>query len=35
MASPGHRANMLGRDYALFGLGQAGGMWVIMFADRC
>lgn len=35
MASSGHRANMLGRQYGIYGLGQAGGMWVIMFADRC
>ncbi len=35
MASAGHRANMLGPHYGIFGLGQSGGMWVIMFADRC
>lgn len=35
MASAGHRANMLGRNYGAFGLGKAGGMWVILFADRC
>lgn len=35
MASAGHRANMLGPHYGVFGLGQAGGMWVILFADRC
>ena len=35
MASSGHRANMLGPNYGVFGLGQSNGMWVIMFADRC
>jgi uncharacterized protein YkwD len=35
MASRGHRANMLHPQYGIFGLGQSGGMWVIMFADRC
>lgn len=35
LASPGHRANMLGPNYGIYGLGQSGGMWVIMFADRC
>ena len=35
MASSGHRANMMGPSYGAFGLGQAGGMWVILFADRC
>lgn len=35
MASSGHRANMLGANFGVFGLGQSNGMWVIMFADRC
>lgn len=35
VASSGHRANMLGRPYAAFGLGQASGYWVLMFADAC
>ena len=34
-ASSGHRANMLGRPYGVFGLGQASGYWVLMFADGC
>jgi len=34
-ASAGHRANMLGPNYGVYGLGQAGGMWVLMFADAC
>ena len=33
--SAGHRANMLGRPYGVFGLGQSQGMWVLMFADDC
>ena len=35
VASSGHRANMLGRPYGVFGLGQASGYWVLMFADGC
>lgn len=35
MASPGHRVNMMHPSYGVFGVGEAGGMWVIMFADRC
>jgi uncharacterized protein YkwD len=34
-ASSGHRANMLGRNYGVFGVGQASGYWVMMFADGC
>jgi uncharacterized protein YkwD len=34
-ASPGHRANMLGRNYGAFGLGQAAGYWVLVFTDGC
>ncbi|MBP1806245.1 CAP domain-containing protein [Rubellimicrobium aerolatum] len=34
-ASAGHRANMLGRNYGVYGLGQAGGMWVLVVADGC
>ena len=34
-ASPGHRANMLGPRYKVYGLGQAGGYWVLVFSDRC
>jgi uncharacterized protein YkwD len=34
-ASSGHRANMLGRNYGAYGLGQASGYWVLMFADGC
>lgn len=34
-ASSGHRANMLGRNYGAYGLGQANGYWVLMFADGC
>ncbi|WP_210528028.1 CAP domain-containing protein [Rubellimicrobium arenae] len=34
-ASPGHRANMLGRNYGVYGLGWSGGMWVLIFADAC
>jgi uncharacterized protein YkwD len=34
-ASSGHRANMLGRNYGAFGLGQSGGYWVLVFADGC
>ncbi len=32
-ASAGHRDNMLGRNYGVFGLGQSSGMWVLIFAD--
>lgn len=35
MASPGHHRNMMGRPYGVYGLGQANGLWVLMFADRC
>jgi uncharacterized protein YkwD len=34
-ASSGHRANMLGRNYGAYGLGQSQGYWVLMFADGC
>lgn len=34
-ASSGHRANMLGRNYGAYGLGQSQGFWVLMFADGC
>ena len=34
-ASSGHRANMLGRNYGAYGLGQSNGYWVLMFADGC
>jgi uncharacterized protein YkwD len=34
-ASSGHLANMLGRNYGAYGLGQANGYWVLMFADGC
>lgn len=34
-ASSGHRANMLGRNYGVYGLGQSQGFWVLMFADGC
>jgi uncharacterized protein YkwD len=34
-ASSGHRANMLGRNYGAYGLGQSGGYWVLVFADGC
>ena len=34
-ASSGHRANMLGRNYGVYGLGQSQGYWVLMFADGC
>ena len=34
-ASSGHRANMLGQNYGAYGLGQASGYWVLMFADGC
>ena len=33
--SSGHRANMLGRQYGAYGLGQSGGYWVLVFADGC
>ena len=33
--SSGHRANMLGRNYGAYGLGQSGGYWVLVFADGC
>jgi uncharacterized protein YkwD len=33
--SPGHRVNMLGRQYRSFGLGQASGYWVLVVADGC
>lgn len=35
VASAGHRANMLGRPYGVYGLGQSGGYWVLVFADGC
>lgn len=34
-ASSGHRTNMLGGNYGAFGLGQASGYWVLIFADGC
>ena len=34
-ASPHHRDNMLGRKYGVYGLGQAGGVWVLDFAGGC
>lgn len=33
--SPNHRANMLGKEYQLYGLAQSGGTWVLVLADRC
>lgn len=33
--SAGHRDNMLGRNYGVYGLGQSGGYWVMVFADGC
>ena len=33
--SPPHLRNMMGAPYGVYGLGEAGGMWVLMFADRC
>jgi uncharacterized protein YkwD len=35
MSSPPHQRNMMGRPYGVYGLGEAGGTWVLMFADRC
>jgi uncharacterized protein YkwD len=35
MASPGHRTNMLGPNYRVYGLGESGGIWVLMVSDRC
>jgi uncharacterized protein YkwD len=35
VARSGHRENMLGRNYGVFGLGQANGYWVLTFADAC
>lgn len=34
-ARSGHRANMLGRNYGVYGLGQSNGYWVLTFADAC
>jgi uncharacterized protein YkwD len=34
-ASPHHRDNMLSRKYGVYGLGQAGGVWVLDFAGGC
>ena len=33
--SASHRANMLGRPYGAYGLGQSQGFWVLVFADGC
>lgn len=33
--SSGHRANMLGSGYGAYGLGQANGYWVLVFAGSC
>lgn len=33
MDSKGHRRNMLGRDYASYGLGRSGDVWVLMLSD--
>ena len=30
-----HRANMVGRNYGVYGLAQANGYWVMMFAEGC
>lgn len=35
MESPPHHRNMMGRPYGVYGLGEAGGHWVVMFADGC
>jgi uncharacterized protein YkwD len=33
--SPEHLPNMLGRAYRIYGVGEAGGYWVMLLADRC
>ena len=33
MDSPDHRRNMLGQDFASYGLGHAGDVWVLMLSD--
>lgn len=33
--SSGHRANMLGSGFRVYGLGRSGSYWVLMLADRC
>lgn len=33
--SPGHRRNMLGRNYNLYGLGRSGNIWVLKLAASC
>lgn len=35
MNSPPHHRNMMGRPYGVYGLAEADGTWVLMFADRC
>ena len=35
MSSPGHQVNMMGPNYGVYGLAQAGGMWVMVLADGC
>ena len=35
MGSAMHRSNVVNPSYGAFGVGEAGGMWVIMFVDRC
>lgn len=35
LGSPGHRQNIMGRNYGVYGVGESGGMWVMMFADAC
>jgi uncharacterized protein YkwD len=33
--SPQHRTNLFNPAYRVYGLGQAGGTYVLMLADRC
>ncbi|MEO9864717.1 MAG: CAP domain-containing protein [Yoonia sp.] len=35
MNSPGHRRNMLNRNYASYGIGRAGDYWTLVFALPC
>jgi uncharacterized protein YkwD len=35
MASPGHRRNMLNRDYVSYGIGRVGDTWTLVFALPC
>lgn len=35
VASPPHYANMIGRNYGVYGLAESGGYWVMMFAEGC